>query len=286
MKTLFFSLLLVVSLFAQELKKEYFAPTNDINLSIITKDKKNDATIYTIDRNRYLKRVRSKDLINILKNHGYHYFKARYSYVTFIKTSPVDLMPLEKKLRAYYQNSYKTITIKEIHIVPKERLEHLPKSYAFKIQKTNHLKSSGTFSIVTPDKKQIFFSYFIDATVPVLYAKRKIMRGEALSPRNLERKTVQLERFRAHPIQEFMGLQAKHHISAKKLVTVRDAEKLDLVRRGEFVSVVLKEGGFEIDMDAKALQAGGLNDIILIQNNRGKKLRAKVIGKNLVEISE
>jgi len=50
------------------------------------------------------------------------------------------------------------------------------------------------------------------------------------------------------------------------------------------VSVVLKKSFLEIDMSAKALQAGALNDIILIQNKHGKKLRAKVVGKNLVEI--
>ena len=281
----FIVILSAVPFLAKELKKEYFTPTNDINLSIITKDTKNDATIFTIDRNRYLKRVRSKDLLKILHKHGYRHFKARYSYVTFIKTSPIDLSPLQTKLTKYYTDNYKNITIKELHIIPKNHLESLPKSFTFKIQKNNHLKSSATFSIVTPDKKQIFFSYFIDATLPVFYAKQKIAKGEVLSPRNLERKIVQLDRFRAHPVQEFSALQAKHHISAKKLVTVRDVEKLDLVRKGEFVSVVLKQSGFEIDMDAKALQAGGLNDIILIKNNRGKKLRAKVVGKNLVEIS-
>ncbi len=281
---LLFLLTFLTPLFARELKKEYFTPTNEIHLLVITKDAKNDAVIGTIEKNRYLKRIRSKDILRILREHGYHDFKARHSYVTFLKTSPLNLLPLKEKLKHHYEENYKAITIEEVHIIPKNHIERLPKNYTFKIQKNTHLKSNGTFSIITPKKKQFFFTFYIDATLPVYFTKRKIARGEVLSQRNLQKKTLRLERFRAQPLQELNTLQAKHHLNAKKLVTLRDVEKLDLVRRGEFVSVILKEGGFEIDMDAKALQAGGLNDIILIQNKHGKKLRAKVVGKNLVEI--
>ena len=282
--TLFFILILLTALPAEELKKEYFTPVNDVNLSLITKDTKNDATIASIERNRYLKRISSKELLKILHAHGYRRFKARYSFVTFIKTSSIDLLELKKQLRNYFQSSYKTIAIKNIRIIPKSHLEALPKSYALKVQKNSFLKSNGIFSIVTPQKKQIFFDYYIDASLPVYFTKKKILRGEMLSYANLKQKTVRLVRFKARPIQKLRALQAAHHINADKLLTVRDVETLDLVKRGEIVGVVLKEGAFEIDMSAKALQAGGLNDIILIQNMHGKKLRAKVVGKNLVEI--
>ena len=285
MKKLVLLLFVLVSLQASEyLKKEYFTPTNDINLSLITHDKKNDKVIYRIDRDRYFKRIRSKDLLHILQQNGYRRFKAKRSYVTFIKLSSADFSPLKQKLAEYFKKNYKYIDIRSIKIVPKMHIDKLPKKFTFKVRSGTLLRSHGIFSIITPKKRQIFFDYYIDATLPVYKSRQKILRKEVLSLRNLTKENVRFERFRALPMQQINALQAKHHITKGKLITVRDVERIDLVRRGEFVSVVLKASGLEIDMSAKALQAGGLNDIILIQNRRGKKLRARVVGKNLVEI--
>ncbi len=285
MKKLVVLLFVLVSLQASEyLKEEYFTPTNDINLSLITHDVRNDKVIYRIERDRYLLRVSSKKLLHILQQNGYRRFKAKRSYVTFVKLSPIDLSPLEQKLADYFKKNYQKIDIHSIKIIPKMHIQKLPKEFTFKVRSVTLLRSHGTLSIITPQKHQIFFEYFIDATLPVYKSSKKILRGEVLSLRNLTKQTIRFERFRALPMQQISALQAKHHITKGKLVTVRDVERIDLVRRGEFVSVVLKESDLEIDMSAKALQAGGLNDIILIQNRRGKKLRAKVIGKNLVEI--
>ena len=281
------SLLLVgfSSLEAYEyLQSEYFSPSRDINLSLITKDSRNDKTIARIERDRYLKRMRAKDLLRILEENGYRRFKTKRSYVTFIKLSALNLSPLKRKLAEYFQKRYEEIEIHAIWIVPKTHIDELPKEFTFKIRSGALLNSHGTCSIVTPNKRQLFFEYFIDATLPIYKSKKTIELGEALTLRNLAKERVRFDRFRALPLQRLDALQAKHRITKGKLVTVRDAARLSLVRRGEFVSAVLKKSGLEIDMSAKALQAGALNDIILIQNRRGKKLRARVIGKNLVEI--
>ena len=269
---------------SEYLQAEYFTPTSDINLSLITKDPRNDRIIGTIDRDRYLKRMRSKDLLRILKENGYRRFKAKRSYVTFIKLSAIDLTPLKQKLSEYFKKNYAHIDIHSLKIIPKTHLEKLPDEFTFVARSGTLLRSHGTFSIITPKKHQLFFEYFLDATLPVYKSKKRIQRGEVLNFRNITKEQIRFERFQAFPIQELSGLQAKHQILENKLITQRDVASIDLVRRGQFVSVVLKESDLEIDMSAKALQAGTLNDIILIQNRRGKKMRARVIGKNLVEI--
>ncbi|SFV61379.1 Flagellar basal-body P-ring formation protein FlgA [hydrothermal vent metagenome] len=284
MKVLLFLLLCLISLDAEYLKKEYFTPSNDINLSLITNDPKNDKTIAHIDRNRYLKRIRTKDLLQILQKNGYRHFKAKTSYVTFLKRSNLDLSRLKKKLEDAYKDSYRRIDIHSIEIIPKGHIQTLPKDFGFKIRSGELLHSHGTLSILTPKKRQIFFEYFLDATLPVYKSTKRIEKGEILSLKNLQKQMIHFDRFRALPVQKLDALQAKHHITKAKLITVRDVERLDLVRRGEFVSVVLKKSNLEIDMSAKSLQDGTLNDIILIQNSRGKKLRARVVGKNIVEI--
>jgi flagella basal body P-ring formation protein FlgA len=286
MRLFFLLLLLSCFVFARELHKVYFVTSDDINLSVITGDKKNDMLLYTMQRDRYLMRVRSKDLLAILHKNGYRDFTRHVSYVIFIKQPSIDMSLLEDKLKNAYKEFYGAITIKDIKIIPREKLKSIPQSFSFKIQHQSFLRSHGTFSIKTPQAKQYFFDYYIDAEVSVYKAKKKILKDEPLSGRNITKRVIQLDRFRAKPIQNYIGMQAKHRIKEGKIITQKDITKLSLVRRGEYVSVVLEQNGLEIGFSAKALQAGSINDIILIQNKRGKKMRVKVIGKNLVQVVE
>ena len=284
MKFLVLLVFLVLHVNAEYIKKVYFVKSNDINLSVITKDYKNDKTIFHIQRDRYLKRVRTKDLLKILEQNGYHRFKTKTSYVNFIKESNIDTSSLKQKLISFYKQTYKNIDIKQVKIIPKTHLETLNEDYSFNIQPRSALLSHSTFSIKISSKKQIFFDYYIDANLYVYKSKIKIKKGEILNGRNLKRVYVKLDKFRYFPIQDYIGFQAKHHINKNKIITTRDITKIDLVTRGGFVSVVLKDSDLEIDFSAKSIQNGSLGDIVLIQTSKGKKLRAKVIGKNLVQI--
>ncbi len=280
--TIFCSVFLAF-LSAQELQKRYFVSTNDIYLSVITHDKKNDMYLFSIQRDRYLKRINAKRLLKILQKKGYRRFKAKSGYITFYKQSSIDFLVLKQKLKDFYHQNYDFITIKDIQIIPRNHLEKLPKSFSFKIQSRNALRSFGNFSIKN-HAKQIFFEYFIDADLYVFKAKRKILRGEKLDGRNIKRITLKLDKFQALPLQKIDSYQAKHHINKGKIITRRDIEKLVFVKRGERVSVIVKNNNMEIIMGAKALQSGSLYEVISIENEKGVKLRAKVIGKDRVEV--
>ena len=284
MKIVVFFFLLFLSLDAKELKKVYFVDGDDINLSIITQDLSNDKTILHIQRNRYLKRVPASKVLQILKQNGYNYFTKRHSYINFIKKSNIDTSALKEQLKQYFQEQYDQITIHHITIIPKQHLEVLPKHYSIRFQRNTPLLSHGNFSIVTPQKYQIFFEYYIDATIPVFITKKKIKKAQHLNYANVKQKNIVFDRFLAMPIQDITNKEAKFQILPNRIITKRDVKELSLVKRGSFVSVVLKDNTLEIDITAKALQGGSLNDIILIQTPRGKKLRAKVIGKNIVEV--
>jgi len=284
MKQLLLFMLLVAFLPAKELQKVYFVSSNDVNLSVITHDKKNDKTIFHIQRNRYLLRVPTKKVLHVLQQNGYHHFTKRYSYVNFIKQSNLDTTALQNDLREYFVQHYQKIAIKKITIIAKKELSSLPKRYTLKFQKNTALLSHGNFSIITPQKEQIFFEYYIEAIIPVYIAKKKIKKGELLSLQNTKIKSVVFNRFRSLPIQSLQNIEAKYHIMPGRIITIRDVTTKHLVKRGDKVVVVLQDKTLEIDFTAKALQGGSLHDIILIQLPRGKKLRAKVIGKNLVEV--
>jgi len=65
---------------------------------------------------------------------------------------------------------------------------------------------------------------------------------------------------------------------------VRDITALSLVRRGAYINCSLRNGNLFISSSVKALQNGKYGDIIKVQQNNGKILRAVVTGKNRVEI--
>jgi len=85
-------------------------------------------------------------------------------------------------------------------------------------------------------------------------------------------------------IQSDSSFQSKHHIRANEILTIRDVEKRNLVLRGATVSVKLLDNNMNIEFSAQALEDGKLNDIITVQNSKERKMKAKVIGQNLVEV--
>ena len=144
----------------------------------------------------------------------------------------------------------------------------------------------GTLYIKTPQKKKIFFDYYIDADVSVFLPRKNIKKGTELSTTNTLRKTILLDKFRAMPLQDVRRgtIQTKHHIKQNNIITLRDIEPLSIIKRDSMVNVNISSKGISITFIAKALQDGKLNDIITIQKNNGKRLKARVIGKNRVEI--
>jgi flagella basal body P-ring formation protein FlgA len=111
-------------------------------------------------------------------------------------------------------------------------------------------------------------------------------KGEKLSILNTIKKEIKFDRFRALPIsaKHINTTQLKHHIKKEILLTTRDIEILNLVKKGSNINVTLNNKNITISFLAKALQNGKLNDIITVRKSDGKKIKVKVIGKNRVEI--
>ncbi len=282
-----FFLSLSYSLYAQNtLQKIYYVEGEDINLSSIIKNIKKDATLYKFQDNKYTKRVKSKEVMKILASHGYNDFASQSRYIKFIKKSPIDTSKISSSLEEFYTNSYSDIIIKSITVLPRGYVKSLPKEYLVHINPKSNLSNKGTAYVKTQDKKKIFFDYKIIAKINLFMTKREIKRGEELSLFNIEKKGVSLERFRALPLQKLKKgtLQSKHNLKQGKIITIRDIQTINLVKRNTIVSVSLNNKAIAIEFQAKALQNGKLNDIITIQKNNGKRMKAIVIGKSKVEI--
>ena len=268
------------------LKNTYYIDTNDINISTIVPDVKKDFVLFKIEAGRYTKRIKSVNLLQILKSHGYDSCIADSSYVKFIKKSPIDTSKIELSLKEFYTNIYNDINIKTIRIIPRGYIDSLPNNYTVNVPNKSYLSNKGTINIKTINKRKIFFDYIIFAKISVYIAKKKIKKDVELSPINVAKNSIMLDKFRAMPIQNMRkgSMQSKQHIKQHTILTIRDVEPLSIVKRNSSVSVTLNNKNIAIQFAAKALQDGKINDIITVQRRDGKRIKARVIGKNKVEM--
>ncbi|WP_457744008.1 flagellar basal body P-ring formation chaperone FlgA [Sulfurimonas sp.] len=261
---------------------------NTVMLSdIINVNQKNDKKLLQIKQNRHSLRIRTKDILNLLKKNGYlNYSKNHNAYIQFTKKSPINKNILQKAIQKFYKNNYKQISINFIELRPVSYLQSLPKNYTIHFQNRAYLSNKAIFYIKTEDRKEIFFNYLIHAKVVVFTPKNKIKKDTQLSNINCKKNSIMLDRFKAMPIQDIGTgkYQAKHTLRPSNVITKRDVSALNLIRRNSMINVFLDRGNMLISFSAKALQNGKLGDTIKVINSNGKKISVLVIGKNKAEV--
>ena len=286
-KILFIISLLFFTLQAdKELQHTYSILDKNIMLSDIVKNPKKDTLLFSISPSRHSKRVKSKELLQLLKKHGYKDFTAKYAYVQFSQKSPINTDTIKNRLIFYYKERYKKIQIQEVKISPNKYISHLPKSYTVGFARNAYLSRKGILYIKTPDNKKIFFNYNIYAKLNVYETKKKIEKGDELSELNCKKKSIILEKFKAMPLIDLppAHYEAKHRLKKFSLLTQRDVVGLFLVKRGSYINVFLQDEGVYITFGAKALQSGRYGDTISVINQNKKKIHVRVIGKNRAEV--
>lgn len=286
-KLISFILLLSSLLFADTtLKSTYYVQSDDIYISAMIENAPRNKLLYKIEPGKYTKRVKSKELIKTLKKHGYRGILPSSRYVKFVKKSPIDTSKIALYIKNYYLNHYNEMDIKEIKVEPRGYITSLPKKYTVEIQRKNYLSRSGVVNIKTYQNKKIFFNYNIVANIRINLSRKKIKRDVELTNLNTIKKNIIFDRFMAKPVQNIdsNALQAKHHIKKDKIITTRDVETLNVVKKDSFINVVLDNKNMSITFNAKALQSGKPGDIITIEKSNGKRLKVRVSGKNKAEI--
>ena len=274
-------------LYAQTtLKEVYYIKGNEVHLSDLFPQTQKDQILFKIDNYKHSKRITSKDILSILKKLGIKEVKTFSYYINFQISSPIDTTPLCNFLNNYYKEKYPTIKFNDIQVRSRGYIKNLPNNYIIEIQRNSYLRSNNIINIKSDTGKKLFFNYSIHASIEVLVTKKNIQRHSELSLLNTKLKTIKFDNFRALPIMEFhkKSYQLSRNMKMDEILTIRDIQKLDLVRRNSMVSVELDNNGISITFEAKALQSGTLGDIITVQKTNLKRLQAKIIGRRRVQI--
>lgn len=113
-------------------------------------------------------------------------------------------------------------------------------------------------------------------------ALRDVKQGEVLSAGDMEKKTIALASYPGDAIdtpEEAAQLETTRPIKAGQVISKSSVRNPVLVRRNDVINLIAVGAGVRIKTQGKAIQEGGWNDVILVQNlDNPKTVRARITG--------
>lgn len=117
---------------------------------------------------------------------------------------------------------------------------------------------------------------------------RRIDSGEVLLPMDFESLEVDLTRNAKAVVADpeyFSRYELARAVYPGRPITWGDLAPRSMVRKGELVDVVVREGGLSISMKAMATRTGALGDIVAVRNLESKReFPAEVIDEKTVQV--
>lgn len=236
------------------------------------------------DKTQY--RINAQVIAKTFELNGFTLDISKTRYVNFTRHSPIDLTPIKQQLSNMFREKYPSIRIDEITITPRGYLSYLGKESRGVFDQRFYQNATGTFYILDRDGLRHYLDYTIIASIGVLHTNQKVLRKENLSGANTILKTIPFQSFRDTPLTFIPDHPSRFRSSLKasQLLTVRNIEEIPLVLKNAQVTVEVQNESVIVEFGATATQEGALYDIITIQKNDGKRVKAKVIGENRVEL--
>ncbi len=273
-------------LYAHELKNEYFFNNHTITSDFLFPELPQKFEILRIpeDKNHY--RIDSQIIAKTFELNGITIDTSKARFVNFIKKSPVDFSPLKNQLQSKLIEKYPTIKIDDIIITPRGYLPSLAKDAKGFFDERFYLSSEGTFYIVDSSGLRRYLDYSVHATLAVLHTSQSVTRKEKLNGFNTVFKPIPFTTFKDIPLTQLPHELSRYRSNLKPnhLLSVRQIETMPMVLKNEKVVVEVKNDAVIVEFGATAVQEGSLYDIITIQKSDGKRVKAKVIGENRVEL--
>ncbi len=123
----------------------------------------------------------------------------------------------------------------------------------------------------------------------VVVARRPINQGQIISGRDVklqERRFTKVDGVGVTSLSSVIGLQSQRFLKQGTMLEVRSLRAEPLVRRGQYVKILIRGEGVEIRTTGKSQQAGALGDVITVRRDGSRRqqdlIEAMVSGPGLV----
>jgi len=280
-------LILFTHVYALELKSDYKIYGLDFNASHINPSIEKDFTLFHFEKSRHQKTFNSSTLIKTLNKHGIFVLDNSKGIVHLKRHSSLDYEPLEKEIKEYYLQYYPKMHIQEVIFKSGSFIKELPEDYELVFKNSAYLYPRSSLQVISKkEKKRHFLSYELKATIKLFKASHNINRGKILSQIDLIYKEETFTRLKGLPLQNVLKsrYRLKKRLVSGKIVYLHDIEKLPAVIKNKSVNVRLISGSVYLEFQAISMEDGHIGDEVSIKKRDGKRLKAKVISTNLVEI--
>lgn len=259
----------------------------EFNASTIDPQISHDFVLYRFDQNRHKKTFTSSRLLQRLEKQGMQIEDASRGIIHVQRSSNVDMEPLIAKVKAYYRNYFPDMHIEKVSLVTSSFIQKMPQQYTLVFKPNAYLYNHSSFKILSGEsKKRFFIRYEIQAKMKLFKARHNINRGKILTLKDLVSVQTEFKRLKGMPLTSMMQQQVrvKKRLAEGKILYQHDIEPLPSVLKDKPVNVRLISGKVHLEFQATCLDDAVIGEYVYIERSDGKKLRAKVIHKNLVEI--
>ena len=268
-------------------KTDYNIKSLDFNASSIDPNIKDDFILYRFENNQHKKAFTSKKIISKFKEHGLELTSKEPGIIHVQRVSTIDYSPIKEAIKSYYLKHLPTLKVNKINLQLNGFIKELPLAYTLNFKPKAFLYNTSTVQMLPSQTKQRYFiSYKIQGTIKLFKASHNINRGKILTKLDLSFKQEKFSRLKNLPLVQFDGshLRANKRLLKNRVVYEHDIEALPFVLKGKPVNVRLISGLVHLEFQATALADANKNEFVFIKRSDGKKLRAKVVNRNLVEV--
>lgn len=186
----------------------------------------------------------------------------------------------------------KTLRIKEIQgqtsvILPNGRI-----TYSVKAPRNRQLMGrcplSVDFSVNGHTEKKVWVTAVIEVLGPVVVARKPLGRYKPIAADDIEVQTMDLANLPANVLSDpeaAIGKRTKRAIGAQMPLRADSVELPPLVRRGDFVTIIVESKNLKITTLGQVKKKGHLGERIPVVNLDSKKvLHARVVDANTVKV--
>ncbi len=173
-------------------------------------------------------------------------------------------------------------TLQIQHIDPRLKLKKCPLD--IEISLTQELVKPGKNTLNIQCKSPAPWRVFITADVTLfsraLVAKYPLNKGHLIQKNDLKLETIKLTGLRTAYLSDpdrAVNHVLKRRVQRGDLISVKNLSKPTLIKKGDKITIIAKNNGFQISMKGTALTAGGKDDKIRVKNSKTKKIIQGII---------
>lgn len=136
-------------------------------------------------------------------------------------------------------------------------------------------------------EKNLPLRLIVDAKTEMVVANRQLLAGTLLTEGDLslqQREVAQAAGLHVRAIEDVVGMKLRSMVRSGAPIKSNQLEKVPVIRSGQLVTIVAENDGFRITVTGRAKSAGGVGDVIKVENlDSRKQFPARIVDSATVE---